>query len=98
MISSDLKSDQRSIVISRVVEAPRELVFAAFTDPRHLAQFWGPAGFSAPACEVDLRVGGRFYVEMRGPDGASYPCTGTYREIAPPERIVYVSTAADGNP
>ena len=58
------------IVISRVIDAPRELVFEAFTDPTHLVQFWGPKGFTAPACEVDLRVGGAFRVEMRAPDGS----------------------------
>jgi uncharacterized protein YndB with AHSA1/START domain len=86
------------IVISRVVDAPRELVFEAFTDPKHLSQFWGPKWTTAPRCEVDLRVGGKFRVEMRGPDGATYPCTGVYREIDPPERLVYAGTAEDDNP
>jgi uncharacterized protein YndB with AHSA1/START domain len=91
--------DEAVIVISRVVDAPRELVFKAFTDPRHLSQFWGPNGFDASACEVDLRVGGKFRVQMRGPDGGTYPCTGIYREIVPPERLVYAGTGdADNNP
>jgi len=98
MPTSDIAIGDQIIIIRRVVDAPRALVFAAFTDPKHLAQFWGPKGFTAPACEVDLRVGGRFRVEMRGPDGKTYPCTGTYREIVPPERIVYASTASDENP
>jgi uncharacterized protein YndB with AHSA1/START domain len=86
------------IVISRVVDAPRELVFEAFTDPTHLSQFWGPKWTTAPRCEVDLRVGGAFHIEMQGADGAIYPCTGVYREIVPPERIVYAGTATDDNP
>ncbi len=86
------------IVISRVVDAPRELVFEAFTDPKHLTQFWGPKFTTAPKCEVDLRVGGQFRVEMRGPDGAVYPCTGVYREIVPPERIAYAGTGGDDEP
>ena len=86
------------IVISRVIDAPRELVFEAFTDPQHLAQFWGPKWTTAPKCEVDLRVGGEFRVEMRGPDGTIYPCTGVYREIARPERIVYAGTGNDDEP
>jgi uncharacterized protein YndB with AHSA1/START domain len=96
---TDLRSNgDNVIVISRVIDAPRELVFEAFTDPRHLVQFWGPKGFSAPACEVDLRVGGAFRVDMRAPDGSTYPCTGTYREIVPPERLVYAGKASDDHP
>ena len=91
-------TDHTVIVISRILDAPRELVFQAFTEPEHLMQFWGPRFTTAPVCEVALRVGGKFNVEMRGPDGAVYPCTGVYREIAPPERLVFASTTADDNP
>jgi uncharacterized protein YndB with AHSA1/START domain len=89
-------SEDNVIVITRVVDAPRALVFEAFTQPQHLAQFWGPKGFSAPVCEVDLRVGGRFRVDLRGPDGATYPCTGIYREIVPGERLVYANPPGGG--
>ena len=89
---------EATIVIRRTLDAPRELVFQAFTEPEHLMQFWGPKFTTAPVCEVDLRVGGAFRVEMRGPDGAVYPCTGVYREIVPPERLVFASTTADDNP
>jgi uncharacterized protein YndB with AHSA1/START domain len=98
MAADPTPTDDTIIVISRVIDAPRALVFGAFTQPQHLSQFWGPKGFSAQVCEVDLRVGGRFRVDMRGPDGATYPCTGIYREIVPGERIVYASTGADDNP
>jgi uncharacterized protein YndB with AHSA1/START domain len=94
----DLAPGEQIIVISRIIDAPRELVFKAFTDPKHLTKFWGPKGTTAPICEVDLRVGGAFRVEMHGLDGAVYPCTGIYRDIAPPERIVYASTTEDDNP
>ena len=98
MTAADLRApEQAVIVISRVINAPRELVFKAFTDPQHLAQFWGPKWTTCAVCEVELRVGGTFRVEMRGPDGAIYPCSGIYREIVPPERIVYAGTAADDN-
>ena len=97
--AADLRPPENAlIVISRVVDAPRELVFEAFTDPKHLSQFWGPKFTTAPVCEVDLRVGGKFRVEMRGPGGEVYHCTGVYREIAPPECIVYAGTAEDDNP
>jgi uncharacterized protein YndB with AHSA1/START domain len=93
-----VEEDERTIVITRVFDAPRALVFKAWTDPTHVAQWWGPKGFTNPACEMDLRVGGAFRLHMRGPDGATYPCTGTYREIAEPERIVYAGEAEDGHP
>ena len=92
------RPEQAVIVISRTFDAPRAVVFEAFTRPEHIAQFWGPKGTTAPRCEVDLRVGGEFRVELRGPDGAIYPCTGIYREIAPPDRLVYAGTADDDNP
>jgi uncharacterized protein YndB with AHSA1/START domain len=95
---ADLAPGEQIIVISRLIDAPRELVFKAFTDPEHLAQFWGPKGFSTARCSIDLRVGGEFRVDLRGPDGVSYPCTGIYRDITPPERIVYAGTASDDNP
>ncbi len=98
-IATDLRPPEEAvIIIRRVIDAPRELVFEAFTDPKHLPHFWGPKGFSCPACEVDLRVGGAFNLQMRGPDGVDYPCSGVYREIVPPERIVYAGTASEGHP
>jgi uncharacterized protein YndB with AHSA1/START domain len=95
---ADLAPGEQIIVISRVFDAPRELVFKAFTNPKHLAQFWGPKWTSVPVCEVDLRVGGGFRVDMQGPDGTTYPCTGIYRDIVEPELIVYASTTDDSNP
>jgi uncharacterized protein YndB with AHSA1/START domain len=89
--------DERTIVISREFDAPRELVFEAWTDPRHLAQWWGPRGYGNAGCEMDLRVGGTFRVLLRGPDGAIAPCKGVFREIVPPERIVYGGVADGGS-
>ncbi|BCK88258.1 hypothetical protein MIZ01_2060 [Sideroxyarcus emersonii] len=88
----------REIVIKRVFDAPRELVWAAWTDSGHIMQWWGPAGFNNETCESDLRVGGRFHLEMRAPDGKVYPCIGTFREIVESERIVYEGEAAEGHP
>ncbi len=95
---SDLKPGDAEIVIRRTLNAPRPLVFQMFTEPRHLAQFWGPKVTQVSVCAVDLRVGGAFRVDMRDEGGAVYSCTGTYREIVPPERIVYAATTADDNP
>ena len=93
-----LQPGDEVIALSRVFDAPRELVFEAFTRPEHLAQFWGPRGMDNVACTVDLRVGGVFRVDVRGPDGRIYPATGVYREIVPPERLVYAATTTDDNP
>ena len=63
----------REVVLSRMLDAPRELVFRLWTEPGHMAQFWGPKSFTNPVCEVDLRAGGAFRVEMRGPMASSFP-------------------------
>ena len=67
---------ERELVITRIFDAPRELVFQAWTDPEHLKKWWGPHGFTNPVCDVDLRLGGRWSILMRGPDGTEYPCGG----------------------
>lgn len=83
----------REVTITRVFDAPRELVFKAFTDPRLVAQWWGPKYFDNPLVELDVRPGGRLLIHMRAPDGTIYPDTGTFREIVPPERLVFTSGA-----
>jgi uncharacterized protein YndB with AHSA1/START domain len=77
----------REIVISRVVDAPRELVFEAFTEVRHLSQWWGPEGFTTTTRAFDFRVGGAWEFVMHGPDGTYYPEWISWTEIDPPERI-----------
>jgi uncharacterized protein YndB with AHSA1/START domain len=91
---------QRELVINRTFDAPRELVWKAWTDPEHVMQWWGPRDFTSPACRIDLRVGGKYVFCMRSPDGQDYWSTGIYREIVPPERLVYTDSFADeqGNP
>lgn len=87
--------DEREIEITRVFDADRELVFDAWTNPIHLARWWGPQGFSNPICEVDLRVGGKWRVVMRAPDGSEIPFTAVYREVVPLVRLVFSSVAKD---
>ena len=77
--------------ISRVVLAPRELVWTAWTNPVHLAKWWGPRGFSCPHCELDLRLGGKLRVDMQHPDGTVRPMVGEFLEIVPPERLVFTA-------
>jgi uncharacterized protein YndB with AHSA1/START domain len=93
--SSATKSAERELVITRVFDAPRELVWQAWTDPKHFMQWWGPKGFTSPYCEIDLRVGGRFLGCMCSPDGQDYWSTGIYREIVEPERLVNTDSFAD---
>ena len=83
------------LVITRVFDAPRELVWKTWTDPERVKRWCGPAGFTAPVCEIDLRVGGVNLYCMRSPDGQDYWSTGIYREIVPPERIVATDSFAD---
>ena len=73
---------EREIEIIRVFDAPRALVFKAWTDPKQLMQWWGPKGFTNPVCEADARVGGAWRIVMRAPDGNEFPCGGEYLEIA----------------
>src|ERR1700688_4411146 len=94
---SDMKSADREVVFTRVFDAPRGLVFKVWTDPKHVAQWWGPHGFTNPVCELDARPGGAIRIHMRGPDGTIYPMTGVYREIVEPERLVFTSVPLDKN-
>ncbi len=99
--SPGTQSAERELTITRLFDAPRELVFKAWTDPKHLAQWWGPKGFSNPVCEVDARPGGTFYVQMTDPDGVAHPTKGVFREAVSPERLVFTTSAfedAAGNP
>ena len=93
--SIDLETDPRSIIGTRVLDAPRALVFAMFSDPEHLAQWWGPNGFSTTTHSHEFRAGGVWRFVMHGPDGRDYQNRITYGEIVPPERIVYSHGGGD---
>lgn len=87
-----VRDDRRAIVITRILDAPRDLVFAAWTEPRHMARWWGPHGFANPVCELDVRPGGAWRIVMQGPDGTKVPVGGVYLEVDPPRRLVYTAT------
>jgi uncharacterized protein YndB with AHSA1/START domain len=91
----DATEPKWDLVITRVFDASRERVFKAWTDTAHVAQWWGPKGFTNPVCEMDVRVGGVIRIHMRAPDGVVYPMTGVFQEISEPDRLVFVSTALD---
>jgi uncharacterized protein YndB with AHSA1/START domain len=88
---------ERELTITRVFDAPRVLVFQAWTDPKHLAQWWGPQGFTNPVCEFDARAGGALRIHMRGPDGSIYPMKGVIQEIVVPARLVFTNIAVDAS-
>src|SRR5579872_6977151 len=88
----------REIVISRIISAPCELVFEAFTRVRHLSRWWGPAGFSTTTRSFEFRVGGEWDFVMHGPDGTDYQEWITWREIVPPERIALVHGESRDDP
>jgi uncharacterized protein YndB with AHSA1/START domain len=86
---------EHELVITRVFDAPRELLWKAWTDPDMLMQWWGPKGFTSPYYKMDLRVGGKYLYCMRSPEGQDFWATGVYKEIAPLERIVFSDSFAD---
>jgi uncharacterized protein YndB with AHSA1/START domain len=88
-------TEGRGIVITRIFDAPRELMWKAWTDPERLKRWWGPKNFTSPFCKNDFRVGGKYLYCMRSPDGQDVWSTGVYREIVPLERIVYTDSFAD---
>jgi uncharacterized protein YndB with AHSA1/START domain len=91
----DKMTDQtpKDLTLTRVFNAPRSLVFKAWTDPKLVAQWWSPRMYSNPVCELDVRPGGAILVHMRGPDGIDNPMTGVYHEIVEPERLVFTTYA-----
>ncbi|MCI0649659.1 MAG: SRPBCC domain-containing protein [Chloroflexi bacterium] len=88
-------SAERELVITRIFDAPRELVWKAWTEPEQLRHWWGPKSFTLPVCQVDLRVGGKYLFCMRSPDGQNYYSTGVYQKIDPPNEFVCTDSFAD---
>jgi uncharacterized protein YndB with AHSA1/START domain len=87
--SINLEQDPRAIIGRREFDAPRALVFEAWSDPKHLAQWWGPYGFTTTTSQFDMRPGGIWRFVMHGPDGRDYQNRITFEEVVPPERLVY---------
>ncbi len=88
--------EDRTLVLERVFDAPRSLVFKAFSEAGHLTRWWGPKGWTLPVCNMDFRPGGVWHYCMRSPDGQMESWgKAVYREIVEPERIVYVDYFAD---
>ena len=83
------RSDPLELGITRLLPAPRPLVYAAFTDADELAKWWGPEGFTIPSLDFDPRVGARYKIEMQPPEGDSFFLTGEFREVDPPARLAF---------
>jgi uncharacterized protein YndB with AHSA1/START domain len=86
---------ENELIINRTFDAPRDLIWKAWMDPELMMRWWGPKGFTAPACTIDFRVGGRYLYCMRSPEGQDYWSTGVYHEIVQPERIICSDSFAD---
>ena len=89
------ESEEPGLVIERIFDAPRELVWKAWAEPERFMRWWGPKGFTTPVCKIDFRVGGVWLNCMRSPDGWEMWNTGIYREIVALERIVTMASSAD---
>ena len=93
--SAAAESADRELVVTRVFDAPRELVWKALTEPERLVQWWGPKGFTSSVHKLELRPGGTFLYSQRTPDGREMWGKWVYREIVAPERLVFVSSFTD---
>ncbi|HEX7045206.1 MAG TPA: SRPBCC family protein [Burkholderiales bacterium] len=88
---------ERELAISRLLDAPRELVWSVWTDPKHIGEWWGPNGFRTTTEVMDLRPGGQWRFVMHGPDGRDYRNRIVYLEVVRPERLVYEHDGEDGD-
>jgi len=98
--SATTEPTERELVITRVFDAPRALVFKAWTEPERLVRWWGPRGFTMPSCKMEVRPGGAYRFQMRSPEGTDHWLQGVYREIVEPERLActWAWLDADGKP
>jgi uncharacterized protein YndB with AHSA1/START domain len=85
----------KEVVFERIIDAPREKVWRAWTDPEWLMRWWGPANYTSPLARMDVQPGGHYLWAMRGPDGKDNYSTGVFREVVPPERLVYTDSFGD---
>jgi uncharacterized protein YndB with AHSA1/START domain len=93
-MNANAPTSRPDLVLTRTLDAPRELVYKVWTDPKHVAQWWGPHGFTVPLCEMDARPGGALHIRMEG-FGMSPEMTGTFLELVEPERIVFTGILVD---
>ena len=95
MTKENQSAGKRELVIVRIFDAPRELLWKYWTEPEYFKRWWGPEGFTTPVSRIDFRVGGIYHNCMKSPEGENYWSTGMYREIIEPEKIVYTDSFSD---
>jgi uncharacterized protein YndB with AHSA1/START domain len=95
MAESGQMTESTELTITRIFDAPRELVWKVWTEPKYIKRWWGPKDFTSPVIKNDLRVGGRYLYSMRSPEGQEFWSTGVYREIVRPEKIVFTDSFSD---
>jgi uncharacterized protein YndB with AHSA1/START domain len=96
-LPSILKPDPKlDLVLERVIDVPRKLVWAAWTEPQHIVKWFTPAPWKTVHCELDLRPGGKFHFVMRSPEGEDFPNTGCFLEVTPEERLIWTDTLLPG--
>ena len=96
-LPSILKPDPKlDLVLERVIDVPRKLVWAAWTQPEHIVKWFTPAPWQTIHCELDLRPGGKFHFVMRSPEGQDFPNTGCFLEVTPEERLIWTDTLLPG--
>ena len=98
--ANDHEIEERTLVLSRVFDAPRAMVYKVWTEPEHLARWWGPRGFTLISYQADARVGGTYRFGVRSPENTEHWAHGIYREITPPETLAFTHAweNPDGSP
>lgn len=94
-METKVKKIEKELTITRVFDAPRNLVWKAWMDSKHIEKWWGPKGFTNPVCEWDAQSGNKILIHMKAPDGVIYPMDGEFVEVKKPERLVFISAALD---
>jgi len=89
--------EYKTLNITRTFDAPRELVWDAWTQPEQFAQWYAPDDFTIPVCELDVRPEGKVRIDMKGPDGTVYPSSGEFKEVAKPEHLAFTNSPLDGD-
>lgn len=92
-----METKSKELTITRIINAPIELVWKAWTDAKHIQQWWGPTGFTNPVCEWEPKTGNKIFIQMKAPDGEVYPMDGEFHEILEYEKLVFTSAALDKN-
>lgn len=97
MTNTNQKENRKELVITRILDAPRELLWKAWTEPKHMMSWWGPKFFTSPVYKIDLHVGGEYLSCMRSPEGKDFWSKGIFREIVEPELLVMTDSFSDEN-